>query len=134
MGEMIPPSGGVYPSVDEEEPEHELLDLESQVNTRNYQSVYENEDAAEAELQRLIDRGFEMILSVEEAKEKFEKGTVSRLALISKQKDSGIIKHRLIIDLLRSGGNSRAKVPERIILPRVIEVVKGIKDQSFNLS
>ena len=36
-----------------------------------------------------------MILTVDEAKEKFERGTVSRLALISKQKDSGVIKHRL---------------------------------------
>ena len=121
------PVRGSYPSVDEEEPDHELLDLESQVNTKNYRSVYENEDAAEGELQRLIERGFAMILSVDEAKEKFEKGT-SRLALISEQKDSGVIKHRLIIDLLRSGGNSRAKVPERIILPRVIDVVKGIQE------
>ena len=33
---------------------------------------------------------------------KFEQGTISRLALISKQKESGVIEHRLIIDLLRS--------------------------------
>ena len=49
--------------------------LEFEVNTKKIQSVYENEEAAEGELQRLIDRGFAVILTVDEAKEKFERGT-----------------------------------------------------------
>ena len=65
---------------------------------------------------------------MDEAKTKFERGTISKLALITKQKESGALKHRLIIDLLRSGGNGLAKVPERIVLPRVKDVVQGIQD------
>ena len=109
------------------------MDLESQVNTRNYQSVYENEEAAEGELQRLLDKGFATLLSVDEAKSKFEHGTISKLALISKQKESGAVKHRLIIDLLRSGGNDLARVPERIVLPRVQDVIRGIQTLWRNL-
>eukprot|EP00435_Cladocopium_sp_Y103_P048824 s861_g14.t1 len=74
-----------------------------------------------------IDRDFAMVISADEAKTKFEKGTVSRLALISKQKESGVMKHRLIIDLLRSGGNALARVPERIVLPRINDAVRGIQ-------
>eukprot|EP00435_Cladocopium_sp_Y103_P016550 s3307_g4.t1 len=127
MSEEIPRSRGIFPPVEDEEVGTELISLESQVNTRNYASVYEGEEAALGELQRLIERDFAMVISADEAQAKFEKGTVSRLALISKQKESGVMKHRLIIDLLRSGGNSLAKVPERIVLPRIQDAVRGIQ-------
>ena len=39
--------------------------------------------------------------------------------LVTKAKPSGAVKYRLIIDLLRSGGNGLAKIPKRIVLPRV---------------
>ena len=32
------------------------------------------------------------------------------------------------MDMLRSGGNSRARVPERIILPRLCDVVGGLQE------
>eukprot|EP00435_Cladocopium_sp_Y103_P009907 s3598_g2.t1 len=127
MGAEIPKSNGIYPAVPETEVARELASLESQVGTSNYQSVKENEEAASAELQRLIDKGFAKLLSVEQARERFQEGTVSRLALVSKLKDSGQMKHRLVIDLLRLGGNALAKVPERIILPRVCDMVKSIQ-------
>ena len=37
------------------------------------------------------------------------------------------MKHRIIIDMLRSGGNKRARVPERIVLPRVSDLVKTVQ-------
>eukprot|EP00435_Cladocopium_sp_Y103_P025058 s1947_g6.t1 len=112
MGAEIPKSNGIYPAVPETEVTTEMASLESQVSTVNYQSVKDNQEAASAELQRLIDKGFAKLLPVEEAKKLFGDGTVSRLALISKMKDSGVMKHRLVIDLLRSGGNGLARVPE----------------------
>eukprot|EP00435_Cladocopium_sp_Y103_P053476 s1341_g17.t1 len=110
MGAPILQSNGIYPAV-------QLSSLESQTSTYNYQSVYENQAAAEGELQRLLDKGFAKKLSAEEAKARFQTGTVSRLALISKMKDSGHMKHRLVIDLCR----------ERIVFPRVQDVIRGIQ-------
>ena len=52
---------------------------------------------------------------------------MSRLALISKMKETGM-KHRIIIDLRRSKGNDRCTVNERIVLPRMVDVIKGIQD------
>ena len=49
------------------------------------------------------------------------------LALIVKEKGDGTIKRRIIIDLLRSGGNDRARVPERIVLPRCTDFVESVR-------
>ena len=57
----------------------------------------------------------------------FGTGTVSKLALIVKEKGDGAIKRRIIIDLLRSGGNDRAKVPERIVLPRCSDFTESVR-------
>eukprot|EP00435_Cladocopium_sp_Y103_P048773 s2029_g14.t1 len=62
-----------------------------------------------------------------EAREHFPQATLSKLALITKVKESGERKLRLIIDLLRSGGNARARVPERITLPRIVDVVESLR-------
>jgi hypothetical protein len=58
----------------------------------------------------------------------FNRGTVSRLALILKTKADGSIKRRVVVDLLRSGGNGRTVTPERIVLPRVVDVTKMARD------
>ena len=59
--------------------------------------------------------------------ERFGTGTVSRMALIQEVKDDGRVKNRVIVDMLRSGGNSRARVPERLGLPRVADVVESAR-------
>ena len=72
-------------------------------------------------------RAFCKRMSKHQAAERFDKGIISKLALITKQKSEDVIKRRIIIDLLRSGGNERARVPERIILPRGTDVVEMMK-------
>ena len=52
----------------------------------------------------------------------------SKLGLISKQRPDGSWKHRLIWDLLRSMVNAATTQSERIILPRVIDLVNAILD------
>eukprot|EP00435_Cladocopium_sp_Y103_P036989 s818_g9.t1 len=127
MNARIPSSNGIFPPVDDQLMEAYVPELEDQVNISNYSSMHDNEDAAAGEIERLVDRGFAVLLPKQEAVEKFQSGTVSKMALISKMKETGM-KHRVIIDLRRSGGNSRCVVPERIILPRIQDVVKGIQD------
>ena len=42
------------------------------------------------------------------------------------------MKHRIIIDLRRSKGNDGCTVNERIVLPRMVDVIKGIQDLRRN--
>lgn len=50
-----------------------------------------------------MSRGFAAYLTKNEAREHFHRAILSCLALITKVKDSGPKKFRIIIDLLRSG-------------------------------
>lgn len=87
-----------------------------QLGLENYSSIRESEDEAKAEL----------VVDTEELTRRFpDKGTMSKLALILKTKDDGTKKARIILDMRRSGGNSRCRVPERITLPRATDVVKS---------
>ena len=52
---------------------------------------------------------------------------MSKLALILKVKEDGSRKSRIILDMRKSGGNARCRVPERITLPRATDVVEGAK-------
>ena len=49
---------------------------------------------------------------------------LSKLALVSKTKEDGTVKHRLIWDLLRSSVNEAVRLPERIVLPRIQDAVE----------
>ena len=128
MSSTIPPSGGVFPAVAEFADEaHDAPALEWRVQLKNYSSVQSDPAGAAQELGRYLDQGFAKRLSKEEARHRFGSGTMSKLALITKEKSDGSLKRRIIIDLLRSGGNSRARVPERIVLPRCTDVVESMR-------
>ena len=58
--------------------------------------MVENTEAAIREINRLVDKGFALVMPKEDACREFKQGTMSRLALISKMKDSGM-KHRIIM-------------------------------------
>ena len=134
MNAEIPDSGGIFPPLDEEsEQAQEAPELEVQLGMGNYKSMQDDYEGARQELDRLVARGFAAYLTKDEARQNFHRATMSRLALITKVKESGAKKLRVIIDLLRSGGNSRARVPERIILPRISRccgVVEGAVSRS----
>ncbi|CAL1127091.1 unnamed protein product [Cladocopium goreaui] len=129
MDARIPESGGVFPPVGDESEQAQLApELEVQLGMGNYKSMQDDVEGAQQELDRLVSRGFAVYLTKEEAKQNFHRAIMSRLALITKVKDTGVKKHRIISDLLRSGGNDRARVPERIILPRISDVVGSLRD------
>lgn len=122
------PYCGIFPSTDEEDMNVEdMPDIEAQLGVENYKSFREEPVHAKHEIDRYLEKGFCIEVTEDELKNQFPKGTISRLALILKEKEDGTIKRRVIIDLLRSGGNSRCKVNERIVLPRVQDVVDSLK-------
>ena len=106
MAEEIPYSG-IFPMTEEDEHEVEQMpDIEAQLGIENYKSFKDEPIHAMEEVQRYLDKGF----CIELDEQEFPSGTVSRLALILKEKEDGSIKRRVIIDLLRSGGNRRCKI------------------------
>eukprot|EP00439_Symbiodinium_sp_Y106_P080976 s652_g19.t2 len=71
-----------------------------------------------------VQEGFAVKMSLEEAVRRYGAGAVSKLGLILKTKDDGTLKRRIIIDLRRSGGNSKSALPERLTLPRPVDAVR----------
>ena len=56
-----------------------------------------------------------------------EEIVMNRLALISKLKPDGTLKHRLVWDLRRSGVNMAILQGERVVLPRLLDLVKDVR-------
>ena len=130
LGMEVPiPTCGIYPEVKIEEADYEdLPELENIQAKRNYASMYEMEEEASVEINRYVEKGFAVVKSVEWAQSVFGTGTVSKLACIHKVKDDGSAKTRIIVDLLRSDGNRRARIPERVILPRASDVCDTVRE------
>ena len=127
MNKPIPLSNGIFPPALEESDEvDQTPELADQLGLENYSSIREHEEEAKIELQRYVDKNFARVVDTEELTRRFpDKGTMSKLAIILKLKDDGSTKSRIILDMRRSGGNSRCRAPERITLPRATDVVKG---------
>ena len=126
----IPPSGVFPPALDQEDvntdPAGEFEALKFQ---RNYQSVRDQTTEATIEIDRYVNNGFAKRVSWDWVKQTLgTTGTVSKMALILKEKEDGSVKRRIILDMRRSFGNSRSKVDERIVLPRLSDVVTMLQD------
>ena len=93
--------------------------------TANYASVEEHRELVMAEVDRLRTSGFVTIYSSWAAVlAKFGNVVVSKMAAISKARDDGSTKLRLIIDMRRSNVNDHARLHERIVLPRVVDLLQ----------
>ena len=90
---------------------------------RNYAAFDENKEAAEAEFAKEIEEGFvETTPRRDELTKKYGKVVLSRIAAIVKE-SAGKVKCRLVHDLSRSGVNQQVKVPERVVLPRAMDIL-----------
>ena len=90
----------------------------------NGESFVDNEALAMEELRREEAAGF--CISSEQRSDLEKRVGVlfpSKIAALVKEKD-GRVNTRLIHDLRRSGINSRANCPERVVLPRVMDVIR----------
>ena len=128
MDETIPSSGGIFPEVRDKptDPDDPTPELEFVKGLKNYVSVREQPEEAAIEINRYKERGYVREIQLSEAQRKFGP-MVSKLALIVKQKLDRSIKRRIIIDLRRSGGNEKCRVNERLILPRMSDVLRCLK-------
>ena len=77
----------------------------------------------------MIERNFVSVFkSWEDVVAQWPDALVSKVALILKKRPDGSWKRRFIIDLLRSGFNGGAVIPERIVLPRISDFIESIVD------
>ena len=67
----------------------------------------------------MVAAGFGRVVPGQAIIEDYGDGSISKMAIILKTKEDGSIKRRIIVDLRRSGANSRPVAPQRIVLPRV---------------
>eukprot|EP00435_Cladocopium_sp_Y103_P022748 s4373_g5.t1 len=76
--------------------------------------------------------GYVTRVSSREVDDTMPRKTVSRLGLIVKEKPTGEIKRRIVIDLRRSGGNDKSSLPEKLVLPRpkdAVDMMRNVFDQ-----
>ena len=119
---------GIFPEVvDEETSDEPAHDFGAIGDIVNYTSFYDLVDASASEIDRLVGKGFAVVRPKSWIIERLGKGTISRMALIQKVKEDGTTKNRIIVDMRRSGGNARCRVPERLVLPRVTDVIQGAR-------
>ena len=101
------PRCGIFPKADDPEQEvEEAPELAEQLGMANYKSFTDEPEHVRTELGRLVEEGFAVVLPTGKASEVHKHGTVSKLALLVKEKEDGSVKRWIIIDLLRSGGNA----------------------------
>ena len=118
------PTVGVFPAVDPQELPlaSEASIISDTLGRANYISVEESLDVALDLVHKAKDTGFCYIFSSFDKLVEFagtDEITLQKLALVSKPRSDGTIKHRLVWDFLRSGTNSYIQLSERIVLPRI---------------
>jgi hypothetical protein len=125
--EVIP--RGVFPRVDPGEATAELAAIYTKLEPRaNYKSYEEAQTLVDGELARLRRLLYvEEIGTWEDVVKRFGLAvTVSKLAAVIKERPDKSIKVRLIVDFLRSGVNALLKAGERVVLPRLRDVLRNI--------
>ena len=94
----------------------------------NYKSFLEAGDKAQELLDKLHEEGRSDVVSTwsEVLELVGPDATLTRMACIVKEKESGEIKYRLIVDSRRSGVNGLSSVRERVMLPKITDAVAGL--------
>jgi len=102
-----------------------LTSMEDVLQAENYKSFQDAGEPAEEELERIAQLGYAtwepdwtaVTASVGAG------AALTKLGCIQKEKPDGSIKTRLIVDMRRSGINGKMTIRQRVVLPRVTEVV-----------
>ena len=106
--------------------------LQEHEPSSNYASVSEEFELSGAEVDRLIEKGY--AVKYDEWKDvlaEFGDALVSKLACIIKVREDGTKKVRNVLDLRRSGYSEHVSLEERIVLPRLGDLIKDAVDLSL---
>ncbi len=121
------PSSGIFPPVPGAAPTSTLSDIVTDFDAFvNYSSAEESPEVCLDLLRKMTSRGWAVELPDLRAAHKFlgtHSLTFNRLALITKERPDGSLKHRLVWDLRRSGVNQFISPGERVVLPRLGDVI-----------
>ena len=98
---------------------------------KNYTSYSEHQVLADAAMLREVQRGFAETGDISELTARYGPLVLSKIACIVSSKD-GKQKVRLIHDLRRSAVNARILLRERLVLPRICDVVVATLDLMEN--
>ena len=121
----IPPSG-IFPEVETQaEAASELWKHFAQGAAKgNYKSAEENRTSFVKEVDRLITAGYiSKYDNYADLKMHLNDVIISKVAALIKVRNDGSEKVRIIIDMLRSKVNAFVRLSERIVLPRLMDVV-----------
>ena len=116
------PTNSVFPLVEGEDADATATWLHNKITqwtTTNYKSFEDNPTEARRELERYLDEEYFVEWDEDIVWNKYPRGSVSKMALITKLREDGTEKLRIIVDLRRSGVNSRTFTPQRPGLPRL---------------
>ena len=92
--------------------------------TANYTSIHENEGIVRAEIRRLAAKGYVTVYPNWDAVlRRFGNVVVSKMAAVVTLRKCGTVKLRLIVDMLRSHVNDHVRLHERIVLPRILDLI-----------
>ena len=123
----IPP-GGIFPIVEPQRVGREkdrLQYVEAKVwDTKNYSSYQEHKEKADKVFQNEIDKGYVQWAASRDVLEQ-DVGTLqlAKIAVVVKGD-----KVRLIHDMRRNGTNSKVTFHERLVLPRLKDVIQGVME------
>ena len=118
---------GIFPPAgDEGEAAKERALQEHYHGFKNYTSMEESSHGKEV-LQELVTRGYVKKFSTLAAARRYLQAepVLAKLALIETVKD-GVVKYRLILDCRVSGSNDQTRKSERILLPKVWDVIRDV--------
>ena len=124
------PPASLAPGESENMVDMEMEDASMQLakgEIENYTSVKDNMEDARIEIARLESEGYLRVVQKKDVTDMMGHGTISRLGLIVKEKPTGK-KRRIIIDMRRSGGNLKMRLPERLVLPRPRDAVHMVRN------
>ena len=125
-------SAGIFPPVPDEPVSSDYVAGLARTPTgwENYRSADDDSATATTLLERMVDQGWaEAHSHWDEVTRSLGDGVVlNKLALLSKTKSDGTVKHRLVWDLRRSGVNLAVKQGERVVLPRLSDVVADLRE------
>ncbi|CAK0852125.1 unnamed protein product, partial [Prorocentrum cordatum] len=126
------PICGIFPVLPQSDIEHHDggLDMALAQGVFNYQSMADDPEAAASEVHRYFANDVAVSITESTALQRFPGVSVSKIALLTRVKPDATVKRRTIVDLKRSKPvpvNSRARVPERPVLPRICDVIQDAR-------